>query len=128
MRSFIKNFIWDGRPDGRVRAKVAWDIAVIPKIEGGLKIFDPLEQSRALLVKMLLRALSPGIEPWKSLIRHRVGQLQCREDGDWGQSEHWLFNTERVKPQWSSLWTAIRTAWDCVGLSAWGKSEEKANL
>lgn len=75
VRSLVRNFIWGGRTEGRVRAKVAWDTKIIPTIKGGLKIFDPLAQTRALLAKMLINALFPRNEPWKTLIRYRVGQL-----------------------------------------------------
>lgn len=57
--ALIRNFIWGGTPDKRVRARVAWDTAIIPTVKGGLKIFDPYAQARALMAKILIRALIP---------------------------------------------------------------------
>lgn len=114
LRTFVRNFIWGGTPDKSVWAKVAWDTAIIPTIKGGLKIFDPLAQARALMAKMLTRGLAPGSEPWKTLIQHRLRQLQYRRDGDWGSSELWLFTADKVKPQGFSLWRAIWAAWLAV--------------
>lgn len=66
-RSLVRNFIWGGAPDKKTRAKVAWNTAIIPTIKGSLKVFDPYTQARALLAKILVRALAPGSEPWKTL-------------------------------------------------------------
>lgn len=98
VRTIIRNFIWSGSADGKPRAKVAWDTAVIPTIKGGIKIFDPLAQSQALLAKMIPRAMSPGPEPWKSLVRHRISRLAFRKDGDWFPSDLWLCSASRIKP------------------------------
>ena len=114
VRTLVRNFIWRGDPDKRVRARVAWDTAIIPTIKGGLKIFDPYAQAWALLAKMLVRGMVPGPEPWKSLIRHRITQLQLRREGDWGMHEGWLFAAPKVKPQGSPLWKAIWAAWTSV--------------
>ena len=63
---------------------------------------------------MIPRAMVPGPEPWKSLIRHRVSQLQLRRDGDWTPSALWLCTAVKVKPQGSMLWKAIWMAWVSV--------------
>jgi hypothetical protein len=114
IRALVRNFIWGGNPDHKVKARVAWDTAIIPTIKGGLKIFDPYAQARALLAKMLNRALVPGAEPWKTFIKHRVANLKLRRDGDWGISENWLLTTPRTVPQGSTLWRAIWVAWTAV--------------
>lgn len=114
IRTIIRNFIWSGSMDKNARAKVAWDTAVIPTIKGGLKIFDPFSQTRALLAKMVVRALALGLEPWKTLIQHRILKLQLRSDGDWGESAHWLCVAQKVKPEGSMLWQAIWRAWQSV--------------
>jgi hypothetical protein len=75
-------------PDKQVRARVAWDTAIIPTVMRGIKIFDPYAQTRALLAKMITRALVPGPEPWKMFIRHKISKLELRQDGDWGASEN----------------------------------------
>lgn len=65
IRTLVRNFVWGGSPDRRTRARVAWDTAIIPTMRGGLRVFDPVIQTRALLAKMIPRALVPGAEPWK---------------------------------------------------------------
>lgn len=103
IQAIIRSFVWSGSPDGNLRAKVAWDTSVIPTIKGGLKIFDPYAQARALLAKMIPRAMSQGPQPWKTLIRHRISRLQFRKDEDWDMSELWLCTATRVKPEGSKL-------------------------
>lgn len=114
VRTQIRNFIWSGRADHKARARVAWDTAIIPTIKGGLKVFDPYAQTRALLAKMIPRALIQGPEPWKSFIRYRISQLALRRDGDWGNSEAWLFSAPKIVPQGSMLWQATWSAWTAV--------------
>jgi hypothetical protein len=48
---------------GNPRAKVGWDSAILPNIQGGVKIFDPFAQASALLAKMITRGLEPGPKP-----------------------------------------------------------------
>lgn len=114
VRTQIRNFIWSGSADHKARARVAWDSAIIPTIKGGLKVFDPYAQTRALLAKMIPRALTPGPEPWKAFIRHRISQLAMRRDGDWGRSEDWLLSAPKVVPQGSALWQVTWSAWTAV--------------
>jgi hypothetical protein len=75
VRTLVRNFIWGGNPNRRVRVQVAWDTAIIPTVKGGLKIFDPYAHAKALLAKMLSRVMAPGDEPWKTFIRNRVSNL-----------------------------------------------------
>lgn len=69
VKTLVRNFMWGGNPDRRTRARLAWDTAIAPTMRGGLRIFDPLTQTRALLAKMIPQAVSPGAEPWKALRR-----------------------------------------------------------
>lgn len=113
-RTLVRNFIWGGMSDKCARAKVKWATAVIPTIKGGLKIFDPMAQAKALLAKLIPRALVPGKEPWKALIRYRIHSMQMRKDGDWGQSDGWLMLAPKIRPQGSLLWQAAWRAWVAV--------------
>lgn len=70
--AMVRNFLWTGTITGRARAKVSWDTAIRPLSQGGIKIFDPETQARALLGKLVTKRLVPRGEPWKLLIRHRL--------------------------------------------------------
>lgn len=83
-------------------------------MKGGLKVFDPRVQAKALLGKLISRALVPGKEPWKTFIKFRIDNLQLRKEGDWGSSGIWLQLAPRVKPQGSMLWQAAWKAWTTV--------------
>jgi hypothetical protein len=76
MKSLMKNFVWSGQANGKARAKVAWDIAILPLAKGGIKIIDPEAQTIVFLAKMLVRGLTLGPEPWKVLLCHWVHDLK----------------------------------------------------
>lgn len=71
-RATVRNYIWSGRRESCARARVKWATAVLPIVRGGIKILDPQWQASALLVKLLIRGMSTGYEPWKVLVRYRV--------------------------------------------------------
>lgn len=75
-RALVRNYMWSGRNESHTRARVKWDMAVLPIVRGGIKILDPQWQTSALLVKLLIRGLSAGYEPWKALVRYRVAQTK----------------------------------------------------
>jgi hypothetical protein len=75
-RAAVRNYVWSGKRDTRARARVKWSTAVLPIVRGGVKILDPKWQASALLVKLLIRGLSVGYEPWKTLVRYRVAQTK----------------------------------------------------
>ena len=68
VQSLIRNFLWGGKNGSRAVAKVAWDVLVMPKSQGGLALIDPLMQSRALLTKFVVRGLLSGTEGWKGML------------------------------------------------------------
>jgi len=41
----VRDFLWSGRKEGRTRARVAWDAAIAPLAEGGIKIIDLIVQT-----------------------------------------------------------------------------------
>ena len=45
--------------DVQTIAKVAWNVLIQPKSNGGLGLIDPLMQLRALLTKFVIRGLLP---------------------------------------------------------------------
>jgi exonuclease III len=75
-RATVRNYVWSGKKESCARARVKWSVAVLPIVKGGIKILDPHWQTSALLVKLLMRGLSVGYEPWKALVRHRVSQTK----------------------------------------------------
>jgi hypothetical protein len=58
----MRNFIWGGKATN-ARTKVKWDTLILPTTKGGLGIINPKTQSKALLVKFLVRGLAPRGEP-----------------------------------------------------------------
>ena len=70
-KATMRNYIWLGKRESCARARVKWDTAVLPIVRRGIKILDPQWQASALLIKLLMRGLSVGYEPWKALVRHR---------------------------------------------------------
>jgi hypothetical protein len=75
VRGVVRNFIWSGKSTN-ARAKVKWETLVLPTTQGGLGIIDPKTQSEALLAKLLIRGLTPGGEPWKKFVRHKMNQIK----------------------------------------------------
>lgn len=89
----VRNYIWSGKQESCARAKVKWDTAVLPIVRGGIKILDPQWQSSALLIKLLIRGLSVGYEPWKTLVRLRVTQTRQSRHGRWPAHSNWIMNS-----------------------------------
>ena len=68
LQRLIRNYLWSGNDGSHARAKVSWSTIVKPLDQGGLGIVDPLQQSKALMAKLVIRGLLPGSEPWKQLL------------------------------------------------------------
>ena len=81
VQSLIRNFLWGGKNGSRTIAKVAWKVLIQPKIHGGLGLIDPLMQSRALLVKFVIRGLLPGSEAWKGMFLKQLMKLSPKTGG-----------------------------------------------
>jgi hypothetical protein len=94
VKALVRNFLWTGTITSRARAKVSWDTAIRPLSQGGIKIFDPKTQARALLDKLVTRGLAPGGDPWKLVIRHRLSDTQLQHYISWPHSAHWLIGTK----------------------------------
>ena len=75
VQSLIRNFLWGGKNGPRAVAKVAWDVLIRPKSQGGMALIDPLIQSRALLRKFVVRGLLLGTEAWKGMLLNKLIQL-----------------------------------------------------
>ena len=60
IQRLVRNFLWSGG-DGRfAQPMVAWSTITQPKERGGLGVIDPECQSKALLVKLIVRGLLVG--------------------------------------------------------------------
>lgn len=111
VRAMLRNYIWGGRTAGQPRAKVAWQQAILPLDKGGLKILDPGLQASALLVKLLVRGLTPGWEPWKDFILHRVEGCQQSKGGQWHKNSQWLMTADKLVNQNSAFWMGTWQSW-----------------
>jgi hypothetical protein len=59
LQRVIRSYLWFGRGDESARAKVAWLVITLPTSQGGLGIIDPVDQSKALLTKLVVRSVQP---------------------------------------------------------------------
>ena len=110
-RAMVRNYIWSGKGDYNTSARVKWDTAVLPIVRGGVKILDPQWQTSALLVKLLIRGLSPGYEPWKVLVRFRVRQTKQSRRGRWPAHANWIMNSRILVKQGSTMWQGVMKVW-----------------
>lgn len=106
-RTKVRNYIWSGRRESCARAQVKWATTVLPIVRGGVKILDPQWQASALLVKLLLRGMTAGYEPWKVLVRHRVSQTQQSRPGRWPAHANWIMNSSNIVKQGSTMWQGV---------------------
>ena len=114
VRATVRNYMWSGKQDTRARARVKWSTAVLPIVRGGVKIIDPQWQASALLVKLLVRGMSFGYEPWKTLVRHRVAQTRQSRRGRWPVNANWIMNNQRLTKQGSTMWQGVMKAWNSI--------------
>ena len=113
-RATVRNYIWSGKRESKTRAKVKWATAVLPIVRGGIKILDPQWQASALLVKLLVRGLTVGYEPWKALVRHRVAQTQQSRRGKWPAHANWIMNSPQLVRKGSMMWQGVMKAWSSI--------------
>ena len=91
LRRLIRNFLWSGREGTSAAAKVSWEVISLPTKQGGLGIIDPLDQSRALLAKLVVRGFMPGQECWKELFLRRCYECAPRNGAPWPDEARWIF-------------------------------------
>lgn len=113
-KATVRNYIWSGKKESFARARVKWDTTVLPIVRGGIKILDPQWQSSALLIKLLIRGLSVGYEPWKVLVRFRVAQTKQSRRGRWPPHSNWIMNSRHPVRQGSSMWQGVMRAWHTI--------------
>ena len=113
-RATIRNYMWSGKKESYARARVKWATAVFPIVRGGIKIIDPQWQASALLVKLLIRGMSVGYEPWKTLVRFRVSQTKQSRRGRWPAHANWIMNSAPLVKQGSTMWQGVMKAWSTI--------------
>ena len=91
IQRLIRNFLWSGSEDGHVRSKVAWATLIKPRELGGLGLIDPESQSKALLVKLMIRGHLPGNARWKELLKNRILDIMPKTGGPWMKDCRWNF-------------------------------------
>ncbi len=72
IRGVIRNFI-SKEEDWKKNSPRSpnWS-SMSPLLKGSLGLIDPNAQFEAMLIKLLIRRLSPRTKPWKKLLRHKV--------------------------------------------------------
>jgi hypothetical protein len=110
-RALVRNYMWSGQREACTRTRVKWDTTVLPIVRGGIKILDPQWQTSALLVKLLIRGLSVGYEPWKALVHYRVSQTKQSRRGNWPANSNWIMNWRSLVKQGSTMWQGVMKAW-----------------
>jgi exonuclease III len=113
-RALVRNYVWSGQRESNSRARVKWDTAVLPVVRGGIKILDPQWQTSALLIKLLIRGLSVGYEPWKALVRYRVAQTKQSRNGNWPAHANWIMNSRPLVKHGSTMWQGVMKAWSTI--------------
>ena len=59
LQRLIWNYLGSSNDGSHAREKVSWSTIVKPLDHGGLGIVDPLQKSKALLAKLVIRGLLP---------------------------------------------------------------------
>ena len=118
MQSLIRNFLWGAKQGSLTIAKVAWNVLIQPKSNGGLGLIDPLMQSRALLTKFVIRGLLLGSESWKEIFLNQLMQLSPKTGDVWSPSLKWLFLNDVQTPRRdlasNRFFLGIIRAWDVI--------------
>jgi hypothetical protein len=114
VRATVRNYMWSGKKEVCARARVKWATAVLPIVRGGIKIIDPNWQASALLVKLLIRGMSVGYEPWKSLVRYRVSQTRQSRKGRWPTNANWIMNNQHLAKLGSPMWQGVMKSWNTI--------------
>ena len=83
---------------------MAWDVVICPTKRGSLGIIDPICQSRAMMVKFIVRGLLPGPELWKAMLFFHMRQCAPKE----GCLVRIPFSTPIMAGMISSFWVFLR--------------------
>ena len=65
-------------------------------------------------MKLLIRGLSVGYEPWKTLVRYRVAQTKQSRQGRWPAHANWIMNSTHIVQQGSTMWQGVMKVWSTI--------------
>lgn len=65
-------------------------------------------------MKLLIRGLSVGYEPWKTLVQYRVSQTRQTRRGKWPSHANWVMNSPALVKQGSAMWQGVMKAWGTI--------------
>lgn len=95
-----------------------WAVVTLPTSKGGLGIIDPMDQSRALLSKLVMRSLQPIDELWKKLLANQTSRCAPTIGKQWKDEIRWIFNKEIIikgSKKWEeNFMNGIKKAWKVV--------------
>jgi len=66
-------------------------------LDGVLVSYLSRKEARPLLAKLVVRGLSPEMEPWKKLLQHKICIGRPLGDAKWQASDCWLFYNKGLK-------------------------------
>ena len=102
-QGLVQNFLWSSRKERRTRARVVWDSAISPIMQGGIKVIDSVAQTQALLAKFMVRGLQEGAGSWRILLQNRVDTLRPVGANNWPAGRNWLMSANKIKKAESNL-------------------------
>jgi hypothetical protein len=114
--SKIRNFYWSGTT-ARTRAGVAWWVCCLKRGQGGLNLLVSGEAVVALMTKWIITACEPGTSSFKTLLRHRLCQLQPLPKGKWPPSMMWFQQKDHKGSGGSSVWNRVLKSWKTLSLA-----------
>ena len=91
VQRLIHNYIWGGKSGQNKRPKVAWEVLITLRRNGGLGLVDPESQCKALLSKFMCRPMLPMQGFWSQLMMHRLSTMCLTIGGVWKPSLRWAF-------------------------------------
>lgn len=117
LRSSVRNYI-QGRSFDKKCAKLCWDTLTLFVANKGLRIIDLKAQLEMLLVKFLVKGLSPGPNPQKKFIKHKAEQFQSigRTNTPYLVDINWFFGMAKFPQSTYSFWRGILGAWTNMDL------------
>ena len=101
----IWKFLWSRKIEGHAWFKLKWDVITLPPSTWGLCIIDPVDQSRALLSKLIIRGFTMGQERWIVWLLHRCSNFSPSLRAPWSKDANWIFRENFREPS-SNWWEA----------------------
>lgn len=116
LQDCLLNFLWDKPLDGQAaRGKVKWALLSQEKIEGGLKLADPILKAQSLHAQWVMKAYAPNPPLWAGFIKPLLDSISATKMGAsnmvYALAEHRHVDLDAAstlgKAVWNS-WKAVR--------------------